>query len=46
MRALLLLMVMAAALMTTAGCSKRSGSTGRSTPAFEQRWTAMAQQGT
>ena len=33
--------------MTTAACSKRSGGgAGRSTPAFEQHWTTLAQKGT
>ena len=41
-----LLVVMAAFSITTTGCSKQSGGAGRSTPAFDQRWTTLAQQGT
>jgi hypothetical protein len=42
-----LLMVMAAALITTAaGCSKRPAGAGHASPAFEQRWTTLAQRGT
>ena len=41
-------MVVAAALLPAAGCSKRrpTASGGHSTPAFDQRWTSLAQQGT
>ena len=41
-----LLVLMAAFSITTTGCSKQSGGAGRSTPAFDQRWTTLAQQGT
>jgi hypothetical protein len=45
----MLLMVLTASLITsitTTGCSKGSAATARSTPAFDQKWTTLAQKGT
>jgi len=43
MRATLLVLV--AAALAAAGCSKRSGGAGRPSSGFDQRWTVLAQQG-
>jgi hypothetical protein len=46
MRVTLLMVVAAALIPATAGCSKKPGASGHSTSGFEQRWTTLAQQGT
>ena len=46
MRAMFLMVMAAAWITTAAGCSKKSPAPGRSTPAFDQHWTTLAQRGT